>query len=285
MSVAHHKGLATKAVSSIALLACLIALSPVRAAAWGREGHVIVAGIAEKYLNAKSPQALANAKQLLGGKSLVNVALFADDVRNKRTYTKNWHFVDIPLGEDKYDPARDCKATPKKGDCALQAYMRFWFILNNKSEESCARAEALKFIVHLVGDIHQPLHNVNDDDAGGNGKPVRFFELKGYDGEPPNLHQVWDTGIILHSGKSVAQFITDLSGSDDPNISLNPIVWVQDAHKLAQDAYSRLPEPDADDVYVLDNDSSYYNASLPVVGIQLRKAGLRLGKTLEKALG
>jgi hypothetical protein len=284
MSAAHHKGLARKAVSSIVLVACLIALSPVRAAAWGEEGHQIVAGIAENYLKTHSPQALARAKQLLGGQSLVDVALFADDVRNKRTYTKNWHFVDIPLDEDSYVPARDCKATAK-GDCAVQALIRFGFILANKNEDQCARAEALKFIVHLVGDIHQPLHNIDDDDAGGNGKIVRFFELQGFNGAPPNLHQVWDTGIIKHSGKSVAQITSSLSGSDDPNISLNPFVWVQDAHKLAQEAYARLPEPNADDVYVLDSNNAYYEAGLPVVGIQLKKAGLRLGKTLEKALG
>jgi hypothetical protein len=150
MYLATRRAAATKAVISITISTFLVVLSPICANAWGREGHQIVAGIAEKYLQSHSPQALARAKQLLGGQSLVDVAVFADDVRSKRQYTKNWHFVDVPLDEDLYVASRDCKMT-NKGDCAVQALLRFGFVLANKTEDPCARAEALKFIVHLVG--------------------------------------------------------------------------------------------------------------------------------------
>jgi hypothetical protein len=138
-----------------------------------------------------------------------------------------------------------------------------------------------------LADIHQPLHNVDDNDAGGNGKVVKFFALQVFNGGPPNLHQVWDEGIIERDGKTVAQLIESL-GKDGNDVTTiiavtNPITWVQDAHKLAQDAYQRLPEPNSDDVFVLDE--NYFNAGLPVVTGQLRKAGLRLGRVLEKALG
>ena len=106
----------------------------------------------------------------------------------------------------------------------------------------------MKFIVHLIGDIHQPLHNIDDSDADGNGKVVKFFDLQGYNGAPPNLHQVWDDGIINHSGKTVAQII------------------------------EALGQQNSSEVYVLDNDTQYFEAGLPVVKEQLRKAGLRLGR-------
>jgi hypothetical protein len=269
-------------------MTCLLASLPVKVSAWGEEGHRIVAGIAENYLKSHSPKALAKAKELLGSKSLIDVATFPDEVRNNRPYTKNWHFVDIPLHEDNYDPPRDCKSTPK-GDCAVQAFDRFTAILTDKTEDPCIRAEALKFIVHIVGDIHQPLHNVDDKDAGGNGKIVKFFDLQGFHGGPPNLHEVWDSGIIQHSGQSIDAFVSNLSANlnpaDDPDIDKDVKIWVLASHKLAVEAYGRLPEPNDKEVFVLDKDTTYFDIGLKVVNDQLRKAGLRLGRALEKALG
>ncbi len=272
-------------IGTLVLMSGCMLLLPERATAWGQEGHQIVAGLAETYLQAHSPQALAKAKSLLGGKSLVDVATFADDVRAQRPYTKNWHFVDIPLEEASYNAARDCKATAN-GDCAVQALDRFRSVLADKSEDPCIRAEALKFIVHLVGDIHQPLHNVDDHDAGGNGKTVVFFDLEGFHGGPPNLHEVWDSGILEHSGQSIPELVASLGSAEDASPDPgDATLWVQDSHKLAIEAYQRLPKIDDEDVYVLDEDSSYFDAGLVVVKDQLRKAGLRLGKILEKALG
>lgn len=278
------KGTFAKTLTCCIFMLLLVGLLPSRVRAWGREGHQIVAGIAEKFLKANSPQTLVRAQKLLGGNSLMSVATFADDVRTKRQYTKNWHFVDIPLGENGYVTSRDCKTT-NKGDCAIQALVRFGAVLADASEDDCIRAEALKFIVHIVGDMHQPLHNVDDDDAGGNGKAVKFFELKGFDDNPPNLHGVWDEGIINHSKMTVQQFIDSLTPADPGNVSLSSVVWAQESHGLAQEAYARLPPPDANDVYILDNDSKYFDDGLPVVKTQLAKGVVRLAKVLIKALG
>lgn len=271
-------------ISAVFVLAC-----PVWARAWGKEGHRIVAAIAERYLEKHSPAALAKAKELLSVQSLTEVAVYADDVRNDRPYTKNWHFVDIPLEEDMYVASRDCKAG-NKGDCAVQALYRFGFILANKKEDPCARAEALRFIIHIVGDIHQPLHNIDDHDAGGNGKLVKFYDLKGYKGAAPNLHQVWDDGILQYSKMTMAQLVAQLGNQDD-DVEIaaiikpwNSITWVEDAHKLAQKAYAALPEPTAEEIYVLDTNDDYLNNGIPVVKEQLRKGGLRLGHALELAL-
>jgi len=266
----------------VVVLAAIVLFFPSRTFAWGYEGHNVVAGIAEEYLKRHSPAALNKAKQLLGGKSLADVATYADDIRNRRQYTKNWHFVDIHLSESNYEPARDCKSGPN-GDCSVQALYRFRDILSNSSEEACVRAEALKFIVHIVGDIHQPLHNIDDNDRGGNEKFVKFYQLQGYEGNPPNLHQVWDSGIIAQNGKSISTLVTTLYPADDANIDMRITNWVLESHQLAVDAYNRLPEPEQG-IYTLDKDHKYYESSLQVVNSQLTKAGLRLGKLLEKAL-
>jgi hypothetical protein len=286
MFLTHQRRAAASALASLTVSIILVLACSTRANAWGKEGHEIVATIAERYLEAHSPAALARAKQLLGVQSLADVAVFADDVREQRQYTKNWHYVDIPLGQGSYVAARDCRLAGK-GDCAVQALIRFGFVLANQSEDRCARAEALRFIIHLIGDMHQPLHNINDNDSGGNGKTVRFFDLIGFDGGKPNLHEVWDSGIILHSGQSVNQFVTALGPQNDPNSiaaiiqPTNPITWVEEAHKLAQDAYHALPHPNNNHIYILDANNNYFNAGLQVVKTQLRRGGLRLGRTLE----
>src|SRR5689334_1699600 len=132
--------------------------------AWGPEGHAMIAEIAEIRL-ANSP-ALDQVKQILAAddskaKHLDQIASWADAVRPARPETQDWHFVDIPLDAADYDASRDCKPTDK-GDCVIAELQRAVAVLRDKSADPKARVEALKFVVHLVGDIHQPLHTVND---------------------------------------------------------------------------------------------------------------------------
>jgi hypothetical protein len=119
----------------------------------------------------RSPAA-KKVQQLLKGRSLASVASWADDVRPERPETYNWHFADIPLQSEKYSEARDCKPNAQKGDCIVKELVRL------KNDLRCttgdAQAEALKFAVHFLGDIHQPLHTV-DDMAGGNELQLEIF--------------------------------------------------------------------------------------------------------------
>ena len=126
------------------------------ALAWGPEGHSIIAEIAQRRL---SPTAAQLVEKLLGrGHSLASVASWADDARSERPETTNWHFVDVPIAVTQYDPARDCKKSDK-GDCIVEELERL------RKELRCGpdanKADALKFVVHFIGDIHQPLHTVN----------------------------------------------------------------------------------------------------------------------------
>jgi S1/P1 Nuclease len=256
-----------------------------QAFAWGQEGHSIVAEIAQRRL---SPEAAATVEQLLGrGHSLASIASWADDVRDDRPETYNWHFVDIPIKRDDYQPALDCKSTDK-GDCAVAELERL------RNDLPCAtgakKAEALKFAVHFVGDIHQPLHTVLEN-IGGNTIQVDLFArgltCTGHcqpSHMQTNFHAAWDTGLVEHTvfdwGAYVERLETGwlLSGeAHTPGIDGGtPAEWVVETHKSAQTVWNELP---ADHV-LGDN---YYQQILPVLDRQLGVAGLRLAKFLNDA--
>src|SRR5712692_7044039 len=150
-----------------------------QALGWGQEGHRVVASIAERHL---TTQARAKVQEILGAdSSLVAVATWADDVRNFRPETRPWHFIDIPLKDSAIDPQRDCN----NGNCVTAAISHFIGVLKDSSTTPDAKREALKFIVHFVGDLHQPLHCEDNKDRGGNQKKITFF------GQPGNLHSTW----------------------------------------------------------------------------------------------
>src|SRR5581483_11849536 len=121
----------------------------------------IVAEIAQRRL---SPAAVQAVEQALGrGHSLASVASWADDVRDIAPQTYNWHFVDIPIAADAYDPARDCAPGPK-GDCVIAELDRLSDQLQCGTDAE--KLDALKFAVHFVGDVHQPLHTVLEEKGG-----------------------------------------------------------------------------------------------------------------------
>jgi len=253
----------TKAIN-LALALCLLMICSLRAAAWGNEGHQLVARISTQFLNDKARQQiiellLEDVKtyryfyEKNGCQSVLAISdkaggeekKFSDDdkkrflleglscvatwpdppyVKYQRKYTSNWHFVDIPATiragakpvRYSFDAMRDCVldnwSREQQGDCALFALERFRAVLGNAKQSdddfrelAAARADALKFVVHIMGDLHQPLHcatdknlAVKDDrgDAGGNAKIVTWFGETQYPFGLWNLHAVWDEGII-----------------------------------------------------------------------------------------
>src|SRR5262249_39981878 len=153
--------------------------------AWGKEGHQVVALIAEHYMTV---DARAKAGELLDGGTIDAVASWADEYRRDHPETGPWHYIDIPLVDFKIDMARECP----QGDCVVMKIEEFLGVVRNPQAERAAKAEALKYVVHFVGDLHQPLHDEDDGDKGGNSRRVVF------DGKPDNLHWVWDTGLLEH---------------------------------------------------------------------------------------
>jgi hypothetical protein len=267
----------------LALAACGALFWPTAALAWGQQGHRIVARIAQRNLSPKARQEVR--KLLRPGETLESVATWADVIRDSRPETKRWHYVDIPLKEAGYDPARDCQRTPL-GDCIIQALdesrsiladparlERLKLTLADERESRQTRAEALKFLVHFVGDLHQPLHCADNDDAGGNKLKVTFF------GVSSNLHKVWDTDIIARAGFGQTANRAAALPMTRETVTLageSFVDWALEAHRLAAEhAYQNIPTNKR-----LGQD--YYLKNRSVIDGQLQRAGLRLAKLLNE---
>jgi hypothetical protein len=175
--------------------------------AWGCRGHQAVAALAEKHLTPQAKQALlalltANPidpqlKRYCGQTGLdplVDASTWADDERSRDPATAPWHFIDIPIGVT-HGAAKDfCGAA----GCVLTAITEQLAILKDKNAPGAKRAAALRFVIHFVGDLHQPLHGATNGDRGGNCVPVKYFTRNPHarnDSYAPNLHHVWDTEI------------------------------------------------------------------------------------------
>ena len=293
-------------VLSAALAA--LALLPGRGQAWGVTGHAIVADIAEHHL---TPAALDQVHALLGQEGfehLDQVASWPDTIRKERPEASPWHYTDIPLSETTYAPARDCK----NGDCAVEAIKRFTAILADRGQPAAKREEALKFLVHFVGDQHQPLHGAeNAGDHGGGTVKITYFGDNGTAQNPLNLHWVWDTSIIEHH-LNVREGATT-----DPNLAArraaalaandidrhfaqksakaglsnvgatDPAIWAMESHDAAAKAvYPGVVAPGAAapaSPVILGE--AYQKKAWPVVEQRLELGGLRLADLLNKALG
>jgi hypothetical protein len=167
------------------LLALLAAGASSCVHAWGQTGHRVIADIAEARL---SPAAKQGIQAIIGHETLTRISTWPDEIRSdpdeKFKHTFAWHFIDIPDGQT----VASARRSPH-GD-ALYALERMEKTLRSDSATRGQKRYALSFLVHLVADIHQPLHVGNTRDRGGNLCMVRYF------GEPTNLHAVWDAGLI-----------------------------------------------------------------------------------------
>ncbi len=268
-------------------LAVSFAAAAQSALAFGEEGHSIVAEIAQRRLD---PAAQVAVLDLIGG-SLSSVASWADDVKGARPETARWHFVDIPLSRSQYDEGKDCAADPRQGDCVVKELARLEVQLRcaGTVEE---RRDALRFAVHLVGDIHQPLHTV-EELTGGNGLRISgtiHGSACGKDGcnvkdYSSNLHAFWDTGLIritYYDWGAYVQALEDgmLRSSDviATGAQTDPRDWAVQTHGVAQQVWNnRVIPPNG----VLGDD--YYKMAMPLLDRQLAVAGLRLAGFLNRA--
>jgi hypothetical protein len=129
---------------------------------WGGEGHSLIARIAWVQL---TPAVQARVSGILGPNvTIQSIASWADNVRNQRRETGPWHYIDIPIDKPHLDMARDCP----KGDCVIAKIEDFQKVLKDPAAAPAQRREALLFLVHFVGDMHQPLHCSDNNDQGGN---------------------------------------------------------------------------------------------------------------------
>jgi hypothetical protein len=248
---------------------------PTQAFAWGSEGHRIIAEIAEQHLEPDTARAVRDILAIDNETSLAAAANWADEIRQQRPETAPWHFVDIPIAANGYDAARDCAG----GNCVVAKIEEFTGELQNRSLPPRERLEALKFVVHFVGDLHQPLHASDDDDRGGNDIHVKFL------GRRTNLHAVWDTAILASPvngdergyALGLDRQITPLEIAKWQTGS--PEQWADESHAIAVTViYGKL-------IHAGTLPDDYGDVALPVLNEQLERAGIRLATVLNHALG
>ena len=239
--------------------------------AWGPEGHRLVARLAAAHL---TPQATARVAEVLGeGDTMPSIASWADQVRREREVTGPWHYVDIPISVPHLDMARDCP----KGDCVIAKIEEFKRIVVDPAATAVQRREALRFLIHFVGDMHQPLHCSDNKDKGGNDVKLDFF------GQPSNLHSVWDSGLLGRIGQEDALFAKLSEDLTDKRARKwgkgNVASWADQSHKIARTVvYPKLPKaPPGGQITV---DAAYENLADPVIQRQIEIAGARLAMVL-----
>ncbi|HEY3934219.1 MAG TPA: S1/P1 nuclease [Gemmatimonadales bacterium] len=239
---------------------------------WGPDGHRIVAQIA---LSRLSPAVADETRRLLDGQNIPDVASWADEHRRDLPGTAPWHYIDIEITDTSYVPARDCK----DGACIIAALATQTAILGDRSRPDSARGIALRWVVHLVGDLHQPLHAGERGDRGGNDVKVTF------QGKPTNLHSIWDSGLLLAWGQSDEEIEQSIENeiahrNDIAAISGGSVVqWAMESHDIARDmVYRDLPQS-------LVIDQHYADLARPIIRDRLLRAGVRLGALLERTLG
>jgi hypothetical protein len=262
---------------SLALVAAL-SLIPSPALAWGKTGHRVVAAIADTQL---SGLARAHVREILGGaESLDEAANWPDEMRSapgqfwQKTATP-WHYV--TLNGIIYDHA------PPEGD-ALEALNHFRSVLQDPKASISDKQMALRFVVHIVGDLHQPLHNGKCCDRGGNDVKVTWF------GKPTNLHAVWDSQLVDEEQLSFTELAAKLARHTSAQDvidwwDINPRDWMSESAEIRDTLY---PPPGAPakkgakgkDAKVPDLSYGYVYKFTPVMERRLQQGGVRLAAYL-----
>lgn len=291
-----------------ALAAALLLGATASAHAWGDAGHEIVARVADHYLQpavrARIAALLKTDTTGLAAKDIASQATWADKYRDsdrnstKLRYeqTREWHFTDIQLNSQREDGDLDAACfghpplpagTPAlqgpRHACLIDKLDQFIAELRAPGTPPEERLRALQFVLHLVGDLHQPLHSSDDHDRGGNNKNVTAAGLS-----PGNLHHFWDTEFVRRLGAKppvVARSLIARITAKDRAMWADgrPEDWARDTFGAAlRTTYGKLPAPSADGSYALD--AAYVAAATRATSLQLSKAGVRLAQVLNAAL-
>lgn len=253
------------------ILTLLLVTTMLLIVSWGFTGHRTVALIAANHL---TPQAKAAVTDLLNGQSMADVSTWADEVRNQPEYknTAGWHFLNLPLGLDKIAFDQFVKAQSKEN--VYTALLKQKDILMSKSSTREQKVEALKFIIHFVGDAHQPMHISREEDKGGNTIQVQFG------GKGTNLHSLWDSKLLDKQGLSDVQLLEKLDPKNRQQESIlaksDPMQWIWESYQISSKIYK-----DVNSGSKLDD--AYYQSNIGIVNNQIEKSGIRLAGILNEA--
>lgn len=251
------------------LLAWLIGLAlsaamPTVALAWGSEGHQVIATLAERQLTPAAKKQIDRILSLEPGETLATISTWADEHRNPST--GHWHYINFPRGNCVYAPQRDCP----DGRCVVEAIQKQQEILASEASDE-QRLRALKYLVHFMGDIHQPLHAGYRDDKGGNTYQLQAF-MRG-----SNLHALWDKGLIRNLDQD-PETISDRLLANRPNVNAMGITVPQ----MAEESCRIVEMPDFYPVRKVGLE--YVDKFTPVMEQRLTISGARLAAMLNQTL-
>jgi nuclease S1 len=253
----------------LGMILCVTASLP--AFAWGPEGHRLVARIAGAQL---TPAVRARVLAILGpGDTMSSVASWADSIRNQRRETYKWHFIDIPIHARHLVMARDCP----NDDCVLGVIPKLRHTLEDAGATPQQQREALMFLIHFIGDMHQPLHCSDNGDKGGNGVKVEF------NGRQTDLHSIWDSGFLARMGteNTLLPALSRVSVKHAKKWNRGSVNdWAEEIHRVAQkDVYGRLPKNRP-----IAISAEYEAMADQVIRRELEKAGAHLAAVLNQTL-
>ena len=244
---------------------------PTPVLAWGQTGHRVIGKLAEERLDAKTR---AEIEKIIGTESLAEAATFADEERSNpapfwQKEASPWHYVTVPAGKSYSEVG-----APTEGD-AYTALQRFTATLRDPDASQADKAIALRFIVHIVGDLHQPLHAGDGTDHGGNDVKVDYF------GQSTNLHSVWDSALLDSENLSFTEFAARLDRRITPDQTIDwwnadPLVWIAESAAIRPNIY---PAAKTDKRPQLSYVYQYQH--LPIAEQRLEQAGVRLAAYLD----
>ena len=284
-------------IAAVGIVLTLSALAQSRAYAWGANGHRITAEVAERHLDDTTKQAIHD---ILGHERLAQVATWPDYIRSENAwnFAKDWHFLTVDDGQDINRVLNEADKKPGVNN-VVEAIHFFKAILSGDEIKASAfkaemeahnvepyrgslHATALIFLIHVTGDVHQPLHVGREKDYGGNAVKVLWFEKN------TNLHSVWDESLIEHEQLSFSEFAGFVDHATHNEIiewqGDKPVEWAQESIDYREEVY-RLPErkknkenPERMDPPALSYQYSHDN--IPAIRSRLVKGGIRLAGML-----
>ncbi|WPU94146.1 S1/P1 nuclease [Mucilaginibacter sabulilitoris] len=262
----------TNFFKKIVLLIALFYI-PLQSMAWGTNGHRICGQIADSYL---TPKARAAIKAILGDESIAITSNWADFIKSDPAYRYlyNWHFIDL----DKAYTYPELQ-TYLKADTATDAYTKMNFLIAELKKKNLDKANKLlylRMLIHIVEDVHQPLHTGHTQDKGGNDVKVQWF------GKDSNLHSVWDSELIDAQQLSYTEYaamINHTTAAERVQLQKAPISeWLFESNQLAEKIYAGVTP--------MENLSYKYNFKyIGLLNQQMLKAGVRLAGVLNQIFG
>jgi hypothetical protein len=256
------------------IICCALLYIPFSSMAWGVLGHRIVGQIADSYLTKKAKKAIA---EILGNESVAMASNWPDFIKSDPSYNYlyNWHYINIKGGL-----TEDSIGNYLANDTATDAYTKINFLtaqLKNKDLAQDKKVLYLRLLIHIVGDVHQPLHVGHADDQGGNKVKIQWFNA------PGNLHTVWDSQLVNFQELSYTEYATAINFTTKESrrvMQEKPVSdWIMESYKLAEKIYGDIKEPDQKLGY------AYNFQYVDLLNSQLLKGGVRLAGLLNEIFG